>query len=75
LLLLYSLGIGVPFLVAAAFAGAFMRWAARFRQRLGLVEKAMGLLLIVTGLLIFTGRMPMIANWLIDVFPALGRIG
>jgi cytochrome c-type biogenesis protein len=75
LLLVYSLGIGLPFLIAAFFAAAFMRWSARFRTRLDLIEKAMGLFLIAAGVLIFTGQMPAIAFWLIEVFPALGRIG
>ena len=75
LLFIYSLGIGVPFLVAAGFASAFMRWSARFRSRLDKIEKAMGVLLIVTGVLIFTGQMAAIGYWLIDMFPALGRIG
>jgi len=75
LLFIYSLGIGVPFLIAAAFAGAFMRWSARLRARLNLIEKIMGALLVVTGVVIFTGEMPAIANWLVDMFPALGRIG
>lgn len=75
LLFIYSLGIGLPFLVAAGFAGAFMRWSARFRARLALIEKAMGALLVVAGVLIFTGQMSAIANWLIETFPALGRIG
>jgi cytochrome c-type biogenesis protein len=52
-----------------------MRWSARNRQRLGLVEKVMGAFLILAGILIFTGEMPVIANWLIDVLPALGKIG
>ena len=71
----YSLGIGLPFLVAAGFAGAFMRAIARFRGRLDLIEKAMGAFLIVAGVLIFTGQMPTIAYWLIEMFPALGKIG
>ena len=75
LLLIYSLGIGVPFLIAAGFASAFMRWSARFRAKLGMIEKAMGAFLVVAGLLIFTGQMPAIAFWLIETFPALGRIG
>jgi len=75
LLFVYSLGIGVPFLIAAGFAGAFMRWSARFHARLGLIEKAMGAFLVVAGVLIFTGQMPTIAYWLIETFPALGRIG
>jgi len=75
LLFVYSLGIGLPFLVAAGFAGAFMRWSTRNRRRLGLIEKAMGAFLIIAGVLIFTGQMPAIAYWLIEVFPALGKIG
>jgi cytochrome c-type biogenesis protein len=75
LLLVYSLGIGVPFLVAAGFAGAFMRWSARFKSRLAQVEKAMGALLVVAGVLIFTGQMSAIANWLIETFPALSKMG
>jgi len=75
LLLIYSLGIGVPFLIAAGFAGAFMRWSARFRSQLGKIEKAMGVFLIVAGMLIFTGQMPAIAFWLIETFPALGKLG
>jgi cytochrome c-type biogenesis protein len=75
LLLVYALGIGVPFLVAAGFASSFMRWSARFRPQLGKIEKTMGALLLATGVLIFTGQMPAIANWLIDMFPFLGRIG
>jgi cytochrome c-type biogenesis protein len=75
LLFIYSLGIGMPFLVAASFAGTFMRWSARFRKRLDMIEKAMGLLLIATGVLIFTGQMASIANWLVEMFPVFGKLG
>ena len=75
LLLIYSLGIGVPFLIAAGFASGFMRWSARFRARLDWVEKAMGAFLVIAGVLIFTGQMPAIAFWLIETFPVLGKIG
>ncbi|HZL30219.1 MAG TPA: hypothetical protein VFC54_04045 [Pseudolabrys sp.] len=65
----------MPFLAAAAFAGAFMRLSARFRAKLGLIEKAMGAFLVIAGILIFTGQMPAIANWLVETFPAFGKIG
>jgi cytochrome c-type biogenesis protein len=52
-----------------------MRWSLRFRSRMDLIEKTMGALLVVAGLLILTGQMSGIAFWLIEVFPALGRIG
>jgi cytochrome c-type biogenesis protein len=75
LLFVYSLGIGLPFLIAASFAGAFMRWSTRFRTRLDWIEKAMGAFLIVSGALIFAGEMPTIANSLTEVFPVLGKSG
>lgn len=75
LLFVYSLGIGVPFLIAALFASAFMRALARFKSRLGLVEKIMGAFLVIAGVLIVTGQMSTIAFWLIETFPTLGKIG
>ena len=75
LLFVYSLGIGLPFMIAAGFAAAFMRTIARFRSRLDWIEKAMGAFLIVAGVLIFTGQMSAIAFWLIETFPMLGKIG
>jgi cytochrome c-type biogenesis protein len=75
LLAAYAAGIGIPFLVAALFTGPFVRWLAGFRRHLGTVQKAMGALLVTTGVLVFMGTMPVIAGWLLDALPALGRIG
>jgi cytochrome c-type biogenesis protein len=75
LLLVYSLGLGVPFLLAATFAPAFLSWASRFRRHLPAVEKAMGGLLVLTGILFITGQMSAMSFWLLETFPALGTIG
>ncbi len=75
LLAVYSLGLGVPFLIAAAFIGPFLRWARAFRRHMGLVEKAMGALLVVVGLMMVTGRFERMAWWLLETFPVLGSIG
>jgi len=75
LLATYSLGIGVPFLIAAAFAGPFLTWAKGFRRHLGRVEKVMGGLLVLTGLLFVTGQMTTLSFWLLETFPALGTVG
>ncbi len=75
LLAVYSAGLGIPFLVAAAFAGAFLRLAGRLKARMGLIEKAMGALLVVTGLLFLTGQMAVMSFWLLETFPSLGRLG
>jgi cytochrome c-type biogenesis protein len=71
----YSLGLGIPFLAAAAFSGAFVRWAGRFRRHLGKVEKVMGGFLVATGVLFLTGGMQTASFWLLETFPALQKIG
>lgn len=75
LLAVYSLGLAVPFWVAAAFSGAFMRFLVRFRRHLGLVEKAMGVLLVLTGLAFIFGFVSSLAIWFQQTFPILSQIG
>ncbi len=75
LLAVYSAGLGIPFLIAAFFSGAFMRFLGRFRVHLGKVEKAMGVLLIIAGVLFLTGGMQSMAFWLLENFPVLGTFG
>ncbi len=75
LLAAYSLGLAVPFWIAAAFSGVFMQFLTRFRRHLGQVEKAMGGLLVLTGILFLTGGMQRMAFWLLETFPAFATIG
>ena len=75
LLAAYSLGLGIPFLIAALFSGAFMRFLGRFRVHLGRVEKAIGALLVAAGLLFLTGGIQTASYWLLETFPRLGRLG
>ena len=75
LLAVYSLGLGVPFLIAALAVEPFAAFLARFRAHLGLVEKAMGGLLVLTGIAFLTGTIGQVSFWLLDTFPALGKIG
>lgn len=75
LLAVYSLGIGIPFILAGAFASRFIGWANRFKKHMHKIEMAMGALLVVTGILFITGQMSRIAQWLLDTFPAFATIG
>ncbi|MEP0234256.1 cytochrome c biogenesis protein CcdA [Roseibium sp.] len=75
LLAAYALGIGIPFILAAAFASQFLGWASRFRKHMGTVEKVMGAFLVLTGLLFVTGQMSTIAFWLLEAFPVFSQIG
>ncbi len=75
LLFVYALGIGLPFVLAALFAGPFMRLMVRFRKHIGLIEKIMGGALVVTGILFLTGGIPFLSYLLLEWFPQLGAVG
>lgn len=75
LLVTYSLGIGIPFMLAAIFATRFLDWASRFRRHMGTVEKVMGGALVFTGILFATGQMATISYWLLETFPVFAEIG
>ena len=55
-LAVYSLGLGIPFLLAAAFFDRFLVSSKWFKKHLRLIQKISGVMLIVIGLLILSGR-------------------
>jgi len=75
LLAVYSLGLGIPFLAAAFAVEPFAAFMARFKKHLRRVEQVMGALLVLTGIAFLTGSLSTMSFWLLETFPALGRIG
>jgi cytochrome c-type biogenesis protein len=75
LLFTYGAGMTAPFVLAAVFIGPFMRGMARFRPWLPRIEQAMGVLLILFGVLIATNSLNVIAQWMLETFPVFMRIG
>ena len=75
LLSVYSFGLGIPFLIAAASVNVFLTFFARFKSKLALVEKFMGAALVVTGIMFLTGSMQNFSYWILETFPSLGTIG
>ena len=75
LLAVYSLGLGIPFMIAAFAIEPFAAFLARFKNYLHRVEQAMGALLVLTGIAFLTGSINQMSVWLLEAFPALGRIG
>lgn len=75
LLAVYSLGLGVPFLLAGIAIGPFLTFFDGFRKHLGTVEKVMGVLLVLTGLLFLTGQFTRISYWMLETFPVLQSFG
>jgi len=62
LLLAYSLGLGLPFIVTGLFASQATAWIARYSRILYYVNIVFGILLIIIGILIFTMTLSLIAN-------------
>jgi cytochrome c-type biogenesis protein len=69
LLAAYSLGLAVPFLVAAYAVESFLDWFQRFRRYLPWVQRISGVLLIVVGVLMATGQFTRMAGWLQGLTP------
>jgi len=70
LLTVYSLGLAVPFLVAALALDWFLQAFARFRRWIPIVEKASGVLIVFLGVLLITGRFTVLAAWLNQFTPS-----
>jgi cytochrome c-type biogenesis protein len=75
LLAVYSLGLGIPFVIAAFAIEPFAAFLARFKRHLHRVEQVMGALLVLTGVAFLTGTLSNASFWLLETFPILGRIG
>ena len=75
LLAVYSLGLGVPFIIAALAVEPFAAFLRRFRAHLAYVERVMGGLLVLTGIGFLAGVFTQLNSWLIETFPALQSIG
>jgi cytochrome c-type biogenesis protein len=75
LLMLYSAGLGIPFLIAAYAINGFMKFLSRIRNYIRLIEIFTGLLLILFGILILTNRIQELAFFFIKYFPFLAQFG
>jgi len=71
----YSLGLGVPFLLTAAFTGALLKRLKSIRRKGRWLQLAAGVGMIVMGLAMMTGLLTKMAWWLLETFPAFSAIG
>src|ERR1700726_4502378 len=75
LLAVYSAGLGIPFLIAAFMVEQFSTLFSRMKRHLATVERAMGVLMIVTGVGFLTGAVSTVSIWLLETFPGLQNFG
>ncbi len=69
LLVAYSAGLGVPFLLSAVALGAFLRFFKRYRPFIPVVERFAGALLVIVGVLVFTNYYVGLNAWAVALTP------
>jgi cytochrome c-type biogenesis protein len=67
----YALGLGIPFFLSAVALNWFLAGSARVRRWLLPLERAAGAVLLVVGVLLFTGRFAVISSFLAQFSPAI----
>lgn len=75
LLAFYALGLGLPFILVAAYfhkMKGLIDWMKRHMER---IERTMGLLLWTVGLMMVTGQFTAFSYWLLEQFPFLAVVG
>ena len=75
LLMLYSAGLGIPFLLAAYAINGFMKFLSKIRNYIRVIEIFTGVLLVIFGILILTNRIQELAFFFIKYFPFLAQFG
>lgn len=75
LLAIYAAGLGIPFILAALYMQRALGVMSRLKRHMALIEKSMGVLLLVVGVALLTGAFTTFSWWLLEQFPGLARLG
>ena len=75
LLISYSLGLTIPFVLSGYLIQRFLLFSKNFRKNINLISKVGGITLLVTGILILTNQLQAIGFYIIEIFPFLQKFG
>ena len=75
LLITYSIGLGIPFVLAGYYMGNFLIFSKKARKFISTIQKTSGVILVLTGILILTSKLQAIGFYLLELFPFLGKLG
>ena len=75
LLILYSLGLAIPFVLSGYLIQKFLLFSKNFRKNINLISKIGGIILLVTGILILTNQLQAIGFYIIEIFPFMQKFG
>ena len=75
LLVFYSLGLAIPFILSGYLIQKFILISKNLKQKMNVIEKTGGTLLLLTGFLIITDQLQILGFYLLEYLPFLGKIG
>jgi len=75
LLTIYSIGLAIPFILSGLFITKFLIFSKKTRMHIIKIQKISGYILLLTGVLIVTGKLQSLGYYLLDWFPILGKLG
>jgi cytochrome c-type biogenesis protein len=75
LLLFYSAGLGIPFILTAVLFNFLIGFFGFIKRNFRAVEIISGALLMAIGVLVFFNLLQRIANFILELFPSMGTIG
>ena len=75
LLVSYSLGLALPFILSGYLIQRFLIFSKNFKKNINLVSKIGGIILLITGILILTNRLQALGYYLLNVLPFLQNFG
>jgi len=75
LLIFYSLGLAIPFVLSGYLIQRFLLLSKNFKKNINIISKSGGIILLVTGILILTNQLQAIGFYIIEIFPFMQKFG
>ena len=75
LLMFYSLGLAIPFVLSGYLIQRFLLLSKNFKKNINLISKSGGIILMVTGVLILTNQLQAVGFYIIEIFPFMQKFG
>ena len=75
LLIFYSLGLALPFILSGYLIQRFLLLSKNFKRNMNLTSKIGGIILLITGILILTNQLQVIGFYIIEIFPFMQKVG
>ena len=75
LLIFYSLGLAIPFVLSGYLIQRFLLFSKNFKRNINLISKSGGTILLVTGVLILTNQLQAVGFYIIETFPFMQKFG